>query len=87
MWSYDTSIFSTVATNNSFLLEVPPHPGSDVMYMWDFGDGANVTTENASVAHTWSEAGVYTVTLLAFSNISSMEVNVSSRGRLQYTST
>jgi len=34
---------------------------SDLHFFWDFGDG--VTREQATVVHTWSEAGSYTVRL------------------------
>ncbi|XP_052268592.1 uncharacterized protein LOC127869972 [Dreissena polymorpha] len=63
---------TTVPTNETITLNVPAHPGSDVMYTWDFGDGVSIAVENASIGYTWSEAGVYNVTLYAANNISSV---------------
>ncbi len=38
---------------------------NSVSYLWDFGDGNSSTEVNAS--HTYEEAGVYTVSLVAWS--------------------
>ena len=32
-------------------------------YWWQFGDGSSVTTSTPTVSHTWTAAGIYTVTL------------------------
>jgi|GEM_PF-4917250 len=39
-------------------------PGDDALtYVWDFGDGHEITTENPIVEHVYTKAGNYTVTL------------------------
>jgi PKD repeat protein len=37
--------------------------GSVAAYWWQFGDGSAVATSSSSVSHTWTAAGVYSVTL------------------------
>ena len=37
--------------------------GNIELYVWDFGDGTNMTTENSTVLHSYDHEGVYNVTL------------------------
>ncbi|HDO19797.1 MAG TPA: PKD domain-containing protein, partial [Thermoplasmatales archaeon] len=37
--------------------------GNIVQYIWDFGDGTTLTTENISCYHYYAEEGIYNVTL------------------------
>ncbi|HEC89111.1 MAG TPA: PKD domain-containing protein [Thermoplasmatales archaeon] len=34
-----------------------------VSYTWDFGDGTELITQNSTINHTYSEAGIYNVTI------------------------
>ncbi|NDC42101.1 MAG: PKD domain-containing protein, partial [Chitinophagia bacterium] len=38
-------------------------------YIWDFGDGSSAPTSTGTATHTYTAAGVYTVTAIAFDNI------------------
>lgn len=42
--------------------------GSIVRYVWDFGDGTNQTSTTPNVAHTYSAAGTFSVTLTVTDN-------------------
>jgi hypothetical protein len=64
-------------TNFSFGLWIPPHPGSNVMYYWDFDDGNTSVGTNNSLEYIWTTAGVYNVTVLAVNDISSSAAYVS----------
>jgi len=37
--------------------------GNITEYIWDFGDGTNTTTQNATVTHVFTKVGTYNVTL------------------------
>lgn len=56
---------------------VAPHPGSSVIYHWDFDDGNFSTGPNKSVEHVWTSAGIYNITVVAQNNISSSTAFVS----------
>ena len=46
-------------------------------YLWDFGDGSNLTTTASNVSHIYSTKGIYNVTIQA-SNLLSQKENISS---------
>jgi carboxypeptidase T len=52
----ETAVFTNTST------------GSDLSYLWDFGDGSPVSTET-NPAHLYTAAGVYTVTLTATNGV------------------
>ena len=37
-----------------------------VSYLWNFGDGTEITTQNSTMNHTYNEAGIYNVTITVF---------------------
>ncbi|HEB37838.1 MAG TPA: PKD domain-containing protein, partial [Thermoplasmatales archaeon] len=37
-----------------------------VSYTWDFGDGTELATQNSTMNHTYSKAGIYNVTITVF---------------------
>ncbi len=44
----------------------PPH--QIVQYLWDFGDGDNATVDTPTVDHTFTEGGIFTVSLTVIDN-------------------
>lgn len=62
------------ATNDSIELNIPPHPGTKVMYTWNFGTGDVMNSTDRVANYTWTEAGVYTITLTAENKVSNVLV-------------
>nr|XP_034310453.1 uncharacterized protein LOC105340501 isoform X2 [Crassostrea gigas] len=62
------------ATNDSIELNVPLHPGTKVMYTWRFGTGDVMHSTDRVANYTWTEAGVYTITLTAENKVSHVQV-------------
>lgn len=71
------TFWRTGATNDSIELNVPPHPGTKVMYTWRFGTGDVMHSTDRVANYTWTEAGVYTITLTAENKVSHVQVRVS----------
>ena len=46
--------------------------GNDVTYDWDFGDGTQMIDGGASVSHTFTQTGTYTVEVVATNAVSTM---------------
>lgn len=51
-------------------MNVPPHVGSKVKYTWYFGNGDVMNSTERGANYTWTEAGVYTVTMTAENKVS-----------------
>ena len=58
-----------VGASTSFTATVTA--GSDLSYVWDFGDGSPVITNGAIITYSYSTAGNYTTTITATNNVSS----------------
>ncbi|XP_058390759.1 polycystin-1-like protein 1 [Diceros bicornis minor] len=61
---------SSALVNASVTFECRINFGTDVAYLWNFGDGA-VGLGNSSATHVYSREGEFTVEVLAFNNVSS----------------
>jgi len=60
-WSPQTpEVYETVTFNASSSM---PNGGTITAYVWDFGDGTNVTTDDPIITHIYQQAGDYVVTL------------------------
>ncbi len=57
--------------------EIQTHPGNRVRYTWDFGDGQSENTTDMTIKHVYTEAGVYTVSLYSYNDVSDYTVIVS----------
>jgi len=53
------------ATGSAVSWSAPAEGAGEVTYDWSFGDGNSVTTTDSSVTHTFSQAGRFTVIVLA----------------------
>jgi PKD repeat protein len=45
-----------------------------VEYTWDFGDGENATVDTPTIQHTYTEGGIYTVSLTVVDNATASEL-------------
>ncbi|XP_045648149.1 polycystic kidney disease protein 1-like 1 [Ursus americanus] len=61
---------SSALLNASVTFECRLNFGTDVTFLWDFGDGA-VGPGDSSASHTYSREGQFTVQVLAFNDVSS----------------
>ncbi|XP_033125653.1 uncharacterized protein LOC117123757 [Anneissia japonica] len=58
-------------TNETVVLSLSEHNGTEVTYEWDFGNGDRMLgAEYKTVEYSWSLAGIYSVKVKAFNNIS-----------------
>ena len=55
---------SIVNTHDPIVFDVPWHSGSNITYIWDFGDGNKLRTQLNSSSHTYTSPGTYYVTLI-----------------------
>ena len=69
--NYSLSQTGSCATNNLVSFSNSSANASD--YLWDFGDGGSSTL--ASPTHTYTDAGTYTVTLIASNSVGCSDVN------------
>ncbi|XP_030652427.1 polycystic kidney disease protein 1-like 1 isoform X1 [Nomascus leucogenys] len=60
---------SSALVNASVAFECRINFGTDVAYLWDFGDGT-VSLGSSSSSHVYSREGEFTVEVLAFNNVS-----------------
>ncbi|XP_054980789.1 polycystic kidney disease protein 1-like 1 [Sorex araneus] len=60
---------TSALVNASVIFECRINVGTDVSYLWDFGDGT-VDLGNSSASHVYSREGEFTVQVLAFNNVS-----------------
>uniref|UniRef100_A0A5F4W3F6 Polycystin-1-like protein 1 n=1 Tax=Callithrix jacchus TaxID=9483 RepID=A0A5F4W3F6_CALJA len=60
---------SSALVNASVAFECRINFGTDVAYLWDFGDGT-VSLGSSSSSHAYSREGEFTVEVLAFNNVS-----------------
>ncbi|XP_055994409.1 polycystin-1-like protein 1 [Sorex fumeus] len=60
---------TSALVNASVNFECRINAGTDVSYLWDFGDGT-VALGNSSASHAYSREGEFTVQVLAFNNVS-----------------
>lgn len=56
----DSSFFSDFSTSSN---------GAITSWVWDFGDGYSLTTNNNQISHLYDSCGTYTVTLSVFDNL------------------
>lgn len=61
------------ATGAPILFDASDSTGTVEAYQWDFGDGTETTTQDATVTHTYEERGTYTVTTTVEGNRASDE--------------
>ncbi|XP_064146307.1 polycystin-1-like protein 1 [Loxodonta africana] len=61
---------SSALLNTSVTFECRINFGTDVAYLWNFGDGT-VSLGNSTNTHVYSREGAFTVEVLAFNNVSS----------------
>lgn len=54
---------SVVNTHDPVVFNIPWHSGSNVTYIWDFGDGKSLRTPINTTSHTFTSPGTYDVTL------------------------
>nr|XP_044997310.1 polycystic kidney disease protein 1-like 1 [Jaculus jaculus] len=62
---------TSALVNTSVAFECRLNSGTDVAYLWNFGDGT-ISLGNSSTSHVYSREGEFTVEVLAFNNISSV---------------
>ncbi|XP_012590609.1 PREDICTED: polycystic kidney disease protein 1-like 1 [Condylura cristata] len=60
---------SSALVNASVTFECRINFGTDVAYLWNFGDGA-VSRGSSSASHSYSREGEFTVEVIAFNNVS-----------------
>ena len=58
-----------VHTHDSVGFDVPWHSGSNVTYIWDFGDGNKVRTQVNSTTHKYTSPGTYYVKLITANSV------------------
>ncbi|XP_069317732.1 polycystin-1-like protein 1 [Eulemur rufifrons] len=61
---------SSALVNASVAFECRINFGTDVAYLWDFGDGT-ITLGSSSISHVYRREGEFTVEVRAFNNVSS----------------
>ena len=71
-------LFTTTGKSNVPMeMSVPNHPGSDVIYSWDFDDGQREDSTSSVISHTFTSPGVYVVNVTAHNDISEDSAQVS----------
>lgn len=63
-----------VNTHEAVVFGVPWHSGSNVFYIWDFGDGNKLRTQVNSTNHTYISSGTYYVTLTVANSVNKINV-------------
>ena len=63
-----------VYTHDPAVFGVPWHSGSNVSYIWDFGDGNKLRTQVNSTDHTYISSGTYYVTLTVANSVNKINV-------------
>lgn len=67
-----TLLFALIGTTNiSIDFTLWKHTGNKVTYNWTFSDGNENVTTSQDMSHTYTDSGVYTVTVVAWNKISS----------------
>ncbi|XP_054551699.1 polycystic kidney disease protein 1-like 1 isoform X3 [Talpa occidentalis] len=64
---------SSALVNASVTFECRINFGTDVAYLWNFGDGV-VSLGSSSTSHVYSREGEFTVEVLAFNNVSTVSL-------------
>ena len=65
---------STVNTHDPLVFDVSWHSGSNISYIWDFGDGNKLRTQVNSTKHTYISSGTYYITLTVANSVSKINV-------------
>lgn len=65
---------SVAYTHDPVVFGVPWHSGSNVSYIWDFGDGNKLRTQVNSTDHTYITSGTYYVTLTVANSVNKINV-------------
>ena len=60
---------SIVNTHESVVFDVPWHSGSNVTYIWDFGDGSIVRTQLNSTTHRYTSSGTFYIKLTVANSV------------------
>ena len=60
---------SIVNTHDPVVFDVPWHSGSNVTYIWNFGDGNKLRVQVNSTSHTYTSPGTYYVTLTVANSV------------------
>lgn len=63
-----------VKTNTSLQFEVPIHNGTNVTYMWDFGNGLTMRSMSPMVNFTYTTPGSFEVILTAANSLNSVTI-------------
>ena len=63
-----------VNTHDVVVFGVPWHSGSNVTYIWDFGDGNKLRTQVNSTKHAYISSGTYYVTLTAANSVNKINI-------------
>ena len=61
-------------THDPVVFGVPGHSGSNVSYIWDFGDGNKLRTQVNSTDHTYISSGTYYVTLTVANSVNKITI-------------
>ena len=60
---------STANTHDPVVFNIPWHSGSNITYIWDFGDGNTLRTKINTTSHTFTSSGTYYVTLVVANSV------------------
>ncbi|PFX20690.1 Polycystic kidney disease and receptor for egg jelly-related protein [Stylophora pistillata] len=60
---------SIVNTHESVVFDVPWHSGSNVTYIWDFGDGSSVRTQSNSTTYNYTSSGTFYIRLTVANSV------------------
>ena len=60
---------STANTHDPVVFNIPWHSGSNITYIWDFGDGNTLRTKINTTSHTFTSSGTYYVTLIVANSV------------------
>ena len=60
---------STANTHDPVVFNIPWHSGSNITYIWDFGDGNTLRTKTNPSSHTFTSPGTYYVTLIVANSV------------------
>ena len=64
-----------VNTHDAVVFNIPWHSGSNISYIWDFGDGNSLRTQVNSTTHTYVTPGTYYVTLIVANSVNQKVLN------------
>lgn len=62
-------------TNDTIAFVVPQHPGSNMTYIWEFGNGQSLRTQTSQITYAFPQAGGFSVKLTAENSVNSITVS------------